>query len=112
MFLLLWIRNLSIEFIMVDELVKTRISSSKFLKVTKNAINFTIQATRVWNALDNLWKTLVLYILPKNFKAEVFSKTSQFLFSVFLRWYYYDRVVPRKSNYDRQVPEAFRMLQF
>ena len=21
-------------------------------------------------------------------------------------WYYYDRVVPRKSNYDRQVPQA------
>ena len=25
-------------------------------------------------------------------------------------WYYYDRVVPQKSNYDRQVPHAFRML--
>ena len=76
--------EISIEFLMVDDLVKTRISSSKFVKVTKNAIDFTIQATRVRNALDNLWKKLVLYILPKIFKAEVFSQNKSVFIFCFL----------------------------
>ena len=49
--------------------------------------------------------------LKSNLKSYFTSDLGVWKFSIWsCTGYYYDRVVPRKSNYDRQVPHAFRML--